>query len=746
MNGLNLINIKEISSNFENYLNLIGGKAVGLAAIANLSILHPDTWVVTTQLFHQFKEKLQLEVYDKPDVREEILKEAEEHISRAIGCTLKNLPYDRYAVRSSAVVEDSGEQSFAGMFESVLNVTVNELPAAIARVWLSGMGQRVQMYFGEYTQWPPIAVVIQPMIDVSFAGVCFSRHPSPRDVRDNGRILVEVISGLGESLVQGAVTPLSVTGTSGTLVGNLGYPWIEELEEVVTRLEESTGGPVDVEFAIDREGCLWLLQQRPVTAIQESHILQLSEYKKAYKRTLCSLDIEFLIDGCTRYLAPYYEINLDLSRWMIMITNPSDGQQELWIHKALDSTIIRLLKHRISSDTGYLERLITRYRHYYKKMLAWNTMCWADDALPITERIKDFFESIVPLNAHYYVPMHIIEALSALMIEKMKQIDPDNAEDDFFTLSTLGITTLGQLFTNDCLNFKKGITDTLKTLPLRWEELSEELIVKLDNIVCNYGFLNCHLPYEEPYNRDEVYRFIKESCEEDRTEGIDSKAAELMEKYSCIEGWDKLSTYLKVWLNIRNQQMEYLYSVYANARPLLKGVGDILGMSVREVWNSSRQGLIAGIQRGKNSLLSADYSSLCLFHDGEKVCFRDDVKPVYDSCEGSGSKVLKGRTVFGSGKVEGLVKIAFSPEDLENIEGENIIVVTGMTTPDFVPVLTKKVAALITDEGGILCHAAIIAREIKLPCIVGTGLATEKLADGTGVIVDLDTGKVNFQV
>ena len=96
------------------------------------------------------------------------------------------------------------------------------------------------------------------------------------------------------------------------------------------------------------------------------------------------------------------------------------------------------------------------------------------------------------------------------------------------------------------------------------------------------------------------------------------------------------------------------------------------------------------------------------------------------------------------GNGEGIVKIAFSIEDIEKIQepNENIIVVTGMTTPDFVPLLKKKAAGLITDEGGILCHAAIIAREIRLPCIVGTGMATEQFRDGVRVSLDLDRGEV----
>ena len=71
------------------------------------------------------------------------------------------------------------------------------------------------------------------------------------------------------------------------------------------------------------------------------------------------------------------------------------------------------------------------------------------------------------------------------------------------------------------------------------------------------------------------------------------------------------------------------------------------------------------------------------------------------------------------------------------------ILVSPMTMPDFVPVM-KKSAAIITDEGGITCHAAIIAREFKKPCIVGTKNASEVLQNGDLVEVNADKGIVTI--
>ena len=66
-----------------------------------------------------------------------------------------------------------------------------------------------------------------------------------------------------------------------------------------------------------------------------------------------------------------------------------------------------------------------------------------------------------------------------------------------------------------------------------------------------------------------------------------------------------------------------------------------------------------------------------------------------------------------------------------------------MTTPDFV-VLMHKAGAIVTDIGGMLCHAAIVSREINKPCVIGTKFATQILHDGDLVEVDADNGIVRI--
>ncbi len=102
---------------------------------------------------------------------------------------------------------------------------------------------------------------------------------------------------------------------------------------------------------------------------------------------------------------------------------------------------------------------------------------------------------------------------------------------------------------------------------------------------------------------------------------------------------------------------------------------------------------------------------------------------------------LDGRVACG-GKVVGKVRILEKPGDIAKVNHGDIIV-SPMTTPDFMPAIRRAVG-IVTDFGGITCHAAIISREFNIPCIVGTETATKTLKDGDLVEVDADKGMIRI--
>ncbi|WP_431026293.1 phosphoenolpyruvate synthase [Halomonas sp. H5] len=107
-----------------------------------------------------------------------------------------------------------------------------------------------------------------------------------------------------------------------------------------------------------------------------------------------------------------------------------------------------------------------------------------------------------------------------------------------------------------------------------------------------------------------------------------------------------------------------------------------------------------------------------------------------------GRTLVQGRAI-GQRIGRGAVKVILSPEEMDKVQAGDVLV-TDMTDPDWEPIM-KRASAIVTNRGGRTCHAAIIARELGIPAVVGCGDATEVLADGREVTVSCaegDTGHV----
>lgn len=105
------------------------------------------------------------------------------------------------------------------------------------------------------------------------------------------------------------------------------------------------------------------------------------------------------------------------------------------------------------------------------------------------------------------------------------------------------------------------------------------------------------------------------------------------------------------------------------------------------------------------------------------------------------NKEIKGQVAF-RGIVRGKVCVVNKQEDFVKFN-EGDILVTSMTRPEYVPIMQKAIA-FVTDEGGVTCHAAIISREMKKPCVIGTKIATQVLKDGDVVEVDANSGIIKI--
>lgn len=117
--------------------------------------------------------------------------------------------------------------------------------------------------------------------------------------------------------------------------------------------------------------------------------------------------------------------------------------------------------------------------------------------------------------------------------------------------------------------------------------------------------------------------------------------------------------------------------------------------------------------------------------------FMKSVKKIIDTT----ATEFKGMPAY-PGQVSGKVVLVVHDKDLANVHNGDILV-SPMTRTSFISAM-KKAGAFVTDEGGITCHAAIVARELKKPCVVGTKIASKVLKNGTKVAVDANSGLVKI--
>lgn len=278
----------------------VGGKAHNLHLLRDAEVAVPPWVTVGTEVF----ERLVLAEVDtgaEPDAVRDRVRAVEPpaglRAELAEALRAAGLQDALLAVRSSAVGEDAAEASFAGQFETVLGVRAEGVWDAIRRVWASAFTPHAMAYRARHGDAPPrMAVILQAMVDAESAGVAFSADP----LGDGGTAVVSAVHGLGEGLVSGELdadchrvsldgrvrTEVAAHARALRLTAQGGSRWTEvpadrrdrpvlsddELREiawVARRLEERFGAPQDVEWALDGERRLWILQTRPITTAPE---------------------------------------------------------------------------------------------------------------------------------------------------------------------------------------------------------------------------------------------------------------------------------------------------------------------------------------------------------------------------------------------------------------------------------------------------------------------------------------------
>ncbi|MBI4138445.1 MAG: hypothetical protein HY482_02570 [Candidatus Wildermuthbacteria bacterium] len=291
-------------------LKHIGGKALPLFELRVYKIPVPKGFAITTKAYGLFLEangitndiKKLSQVKSHPAIQKKVAKIRNSILNGNIPKEMEFELHDRlaqyglkhYVVRSSANVEDAGTKSWAGAFESYLNIPQKDVLSAVKQCWASVFNDRVIHYINNIKRLASIkmAVIVQEYIDSDISGVCFTRNPL--DSKDNN-ILIEAVFGLGELLVQGEIIPdkykveresniileadvqeqnraTKAAKNSGTklvsmqksLKQKLSGRQIIELANIAQKIERIHGKGCDIEWC-RKDDVFYIVQSRPIT-------------------------------------------------------------------------------------------------------------------------------------------------------------------------------------------------------------------------------------------------------------------------------------------------------------------------------------------------------------------------------------------------------------------------------------------------------------------------------------------------
>lgn len=296
-----------------------GGKAVNLSKLVQLGFHVPRGLSISSVAFAQMVKKNQdltrfLRKVDESDDFEEIL-ELSGHIQKVISnyripknivseisMSLNNFERTEigFAVRSSATIEDRTDVSFAGQAETYLCVKEQEdIIESVKKVWQSAYSERALMYL-KAKEIPlkeiKMAVLIQEMIPAEISGVMFTANVVTNNI---GEILINSTWGLGDTLVSGEIVPDTYVLTKNPLnviqrdLGGKEFTSVPEVYNLVIvdtpqerrskftlddetlfdiaqvgmKIEEGMESPQDIEWCINQDGSLVILQSRPITTL-----------------------------------------------------------------------------------------------------------------------------------------------------------------------------------------------------------------------------------------------------------------------------------------------------------------------------------------------------------------------------------------------------------------------------------------------------------------------------------------------
>jgi phosphohistidine swiveling domain-containing protein len=653
-----------------------------------------------------------------------------------------------FAVRSSAVGEDGAERSYAGMFESVLDVAPDALVAATERCLASAHAGRVADYRPSGNG--RMAVIIQQMIAPAAAGVVLTADPINGDRRS---LVVTAVRGMGDRLVSGATQGDEwIVTDDGATARHRPEQAIDRRQAMLVatearRIADGRGQPQDIEWAIDAQGALWLLQARPMTALPPDVSWE-SPAPGAFTR------------------------QLRFGEW---ISEPVTPLFESWLLSAMENRFHDLLLKLLGQRVPPPNHVVINGWYFYT--LNWATpgafarnapnMLWhlirtprvlaginpstVRHAFPLVER-----EWRDDLQPRYRAVVAEAEArVEALPVEELPALIDGLAElaGDYF-LSIAALTGAAYKLEMNLASFYRkhlGGASGAAHLPLLAgfdapADPDRHAVVSLD----------WRHP-TSPMTASAVRRpGDHEQLVAARQAAETAAVAKLASSPRRLRAFRRLLADAQHLVPIRDEQTRELTLPWPVMRRAVLRVGEALtsqGVIAKpeDAFWLTRAETLAGLAGAP--LAQVDVAARRALH-GEQAklvppLLVGRLSPVLKSMWATYQKLigaapseraLVSGTPASPGRASGPVRVVRGPQDFDELQPGEILVAP-LTAPAWTPLFTRA-AAVVTDVGSAASHASIIAREYGIPAVVGCGDATARLRNGMRVTVDGGTGNV----
>ena len=651
-----------------------------------------------------------------------------------------------YSVRSSARYEDGEKYSYAGIYKTNLFVTKDDIPKSILDCWASLFSKEALSYsksINKNNNDDDMNVIIQKMICPEISGVIFSEES-----RNN--FYIEAVEGVGEKFVDGSTIPtricvhrktkkIEVMRDEGKFAKKL-FKLIDELIIIVNKIEKLFKTPQDIEWAYD--GNIWVLQSRHVTASVDIVNDNISSLLDLFNNTKWDLQVPWNSHSSFPFLFIKGFISNDYFPLEVK-NSPIIYKNKIWyFSKKMKIESFKWLKDNGNNVNNISLKIIGNY-YKLRKLMYSQCKCYTDIDRDIQKRdiLWNLYKMVIDTIERFYSVRAVIPPLTKY-IERVLITYGLKKELNFVVSQH---TNIQVQFHFDLLKVSSEIE---KRFEKNRKPLSNDMICKLlsedDNINKHVNSLINNYKWMVHDEAEIIELILKnnKNAQNQYKKLIANKEKKLNYYNSLINSLDKTKKdTMRIYedlLFIRTDVND-IFSMYKNNfKVLFNSIAQRLEIPTEGIYllntDESKHAIIDNVlpdyfmQRiddvilflaeGKINLFSGATCSLFNFIKGEKA----------------NPSTIVGDSVY-QGYWSGRLKIINNVNDIENIE-ENSIICVYKLYPWIVPYLSSKIKGIISDRGGLFCHAALIARELNIPCIVGTNIFYYEIIDGEEVTFD----------